>query len=242
MQRHTSSCVSMRCVLLLPLLLAASPHAQTLGASGPPRAIEEPGKRYIATGAQATGALAGEPGESLTRLEGRPNEFLYALEFGERADEPCYVKAFWADASSGRNRLRTRISEFNGCEGVAGSRKYIGAQTSLVEGTSETPRGIYELRIRTNARRGTNLKLKAAFVEHGQLPYRYFTDDDGFARPNARRRTQEESRCTLGQSFVTALEIHHNSVAPGTFSSGNRVYREAITGMAVRCRTFHAVD
>ena len=48
----------MRCVLLLPLLLAASPHAQTLGASGPPRAIEEPGKRYIATGAQATGALA----------------------------------------------------------------------------------------------------------------------------------------------------------------------------------------
>jgi hypothetical protein len=190
----------------------------------------------------ATGALAGETAESLTRMVGRPNEFIYALEFGERGDEPCYLKAYWADASDGRNRIRTRTTEFNGCDGVALSRKYIGVQTSLIEGTSETPRGIHSLRIRTNDRNGTNLKVKAAYVEHSTVPYKHFRESDGFARPNARARTDEESRCPVRQGFLTGLEIHHNTVQAPFFASGRRPEREAITGIAVRCATFHALD
>lgn len=183
--------------------------------------------RYTTAGSTSTGALAGEAGSDLTVLSGRPNEILYALEFGERSDEPCYVRAFWMNASAGRDNVQTRTTVFDRCNGSAGSLRRIGMANSAVQSTSGRLKGIFALRTRTNGRSGNRVKVKAAYVDLGQVGTtgHDWEESDGFARTNARSNTTEESACGP-RRWVTALELHHNTVGS----------RQAITGIAVRCR------
>lgn len=191
------------------------------------------GVRYTTVGPVSTRSLAGGGGSGLTVLSGQANEFLYALQFGERGNEPCFVRAYWARASDGRANVQTRTSTFNQCGGSVSGMETIGEQTSEVSSAGGHLKGVYAVRVTTNNRNGNNLKLKGAAVDFGLVgsPGPDWSESDGFSRPNARPFTTEESACSSRQSVV-ALELHHNTVGS----------RKAVTGIAVRCRRIQAND
>lgn len=187
---------------------------------------------YRPTGSFSTSSVSGSAASSLRVIQGRPNEVLYGIEFGERSDEPCYVRTFWWRAQNGRDAVQTRTQTWDACNGSAGSLRYVGVAQSQIEGTSDALRGVESIRVCTNGRSGNNLKVKGAALRATTAPNGQQQHNTSFDRSNCRDwAPSSRGTCASGR-HATGLEVHHNTVGG----------RASITGIALRCKAIQVTN
>ncbi|MEO0559040.1 MAG: hypothetical protein AAF170_12740 [Bacteroidota bacterium] len=204
----------------------------TIGAVGAPSPPSSSSPGYRPVGSFSTSSVTGSSGTSLQVIEGRPNEVLYGIEFGERSDEACYIKTFWWRARNGRDAVQTRTQTWNDCNGSASSLRYVGVAQSQIEGTSDPLRGVESIRVCTNNRSGNNLKVKGAALRATTVPNGHQQHNTSFERSNCRTwAATSRGTCPDGR-HATGLEVHHNTVGG----------RASITGIALRCKTVQATN
>jgi len=190
---------------------------------------------YTPTGEFTTRHISGGAGEELQVINGRPNEVLYGAEFGERNDEPCYLRTHWWDASDGRADVTTSVQTLDLCRGNVNSKEYVGPSHSQIQGTAGPLRGITNMRVCTNGRKDSNLKLKGVEIRGSQPNETQNPSDQEdyeFARTNCSDWAPPGSGSCLADQHAVGLEVHYNTIGD----------RGSISGITLRCKAIDVVE
>ena len=167
---------------------------------------------------RSTTAVSGTNGPAEI-LEGPPNSVLTRIEFFERADRPCQVRATFvtwrADAQGDPTGVSSTFDSFDGCDGTSSSRKVIDL------GPGE---GIWGLRV---CQRRQNDRLKGLEAKRAVL-----RPENGYSAGVDRGRTSfERSNCNAWEpDFVECAQ----GVARG-LRIAHRSNPVEITGLALEC-------
>lgn len=198
--------------LLFVALLATLPGALQAQPSGSTRwTLTVPGS---AVNTPVTGV-----GNSIETLRGPANTVLTRMEFFERNDRPCQVRATFAgwefDAQNRAHQVSETVRTFDGCNGNAGSRQTIQI---------DAPDGVWALRacLRRQNDRLKGLQVKAARIRRNGVQFRGVSNGV---------TSWERSNCNQWSGFVECTG--------GRVARGLRIARETnpvvITGLALEC-------
>ncbi|WP_350333556.1 hypothetical protein [Coralliovum pocilloporae] len=186
----------------------------------PVLALEEASARIVelSLGPVSPTPVSGFTGQRVERLLRPENAILYRLDFGERGNTPCYVRAWWWLMDDDRARARLTRT-LNLCGGNARSIKTVEVDRQ----TLGYP-GIASLAVCNNRR--SNRRLKGVNIVNGGQFLARLDDSvvtsgspERFRRTNCARWSQAVA-CSRGEIAV-GLDVHRNN--------------DTITGLALRC-------
>lgn len=169
---------------------------------------------------------AGVSGHSGTEhvLSAGSNFFLYGMEWSERNDEPCYLKAYFFGHDG--KKWTSKTKELSLCKRSSSMKS-----VSLVAPTSgETARAVRQIEVCTSKKKASRderlkgIRIKAREIDLSNMALR----DDNANEEDKRnhcKRWHDEAACKNGQLATELI------VVEGTRGKGD----ESIVGLGLRC-------
>ena len=170
-----------------------------------------------------TTAISGTSGSRVTTLNGPRNYVLQAIEFSERGDNPCYIKAFFVTARHGYGTEQYTTEESDSCSASNNDKKVVST------GNSNAPlEAIHAIQVGHNK---AGDKVKAVRINGSSIDQDGSGDvrqdagmTDSFERPNFKEPWKNRVSCPVGQVAV-GLVLHHTG-----FNDDSR-----LEGIALKC-------